>query len=118
MAIVRDKGSYPTGELWENLRLECDCGNGERVVLSFDENEGYPDYLEVILVPARLGFFGRIKAAFKTLVAKDPVYGEVILDEESVGKMSEFFHNHYTKVWVEQVKQAIASVEDSEPTED
>ena len=84
--------SYDYGE--HCVRLECDCSNGERVELMWDEED--PDWrlLWVSLIPTRYGFFGRISAALKMLFSKEPTWGEVVLTQEAVGKLASFLSEH------------------------
>lgn len=93
---IVDRGENEKGA-WDNMRLECDCGNGESIELEWDTTVEWPDYLLVSLVPTRYGFFGRIKAAIKILFAKEPSYGEVVLDDTSGKMLYHFFENHYSK---------------------
>lgn len=81
---------------FDDVRLECDCNNGEKIELAWDDDDWDDEwrYLWISLVPSRLGLFGRIKAASKMLFSKDPTWGEVLLNKESVQVFADFLDRH------------------------
>lgn len=79
---------------FDDVRLECDCHNGEKIELAWDADDEDYQCLWISLIPSRLGFWGRIKASAKMLFSKDPSWGEVLLNKESAKVFAEFMERH------------------------
>lgn len=73
-------------QMWDEYKFECDANDGEYIVFSWDDDPTWRS-LDIDLRPQRLGVTGRIKAAWKMLICKEPVWGSVLLNEHNASEL-------------------------------
>lgn len=76
-------------EMWEEYRFECEGHDGDYVVVEWDNDDPEWRSVSVDFQPKRLGFFGRIRCAFKWLTCREHLWGSIMLDERTLDKLIE-----------------------------